>query len=123
MSHFTTIQTQIRDLEALRDACVELGFGFLANAKCRSYAGVTRLTPHVIQLKGPYDIAVDPSPEKDGSYGLTTDWWDALHWHDLPLVDEVVEGARWHGLLEITVEGLPRHCEFRAVGRGLGVAG
>jgi hypothetical protein len=76
MSHFTTIQTQIRDLDALQDACVELGFGFLQNAKCRGYAGVTRLAPHVIQLKGPYDIAVDPSPEKDGTYGLTTDWWD-----------------------------------------------
>jgi hypothetical protein len=44
MSHFTTIQTQIRDLDALRDACGELGLGFTANAKCRGYAGVTRLT-------------------------------------------------------------------------------
>ena len=76
MSHFTTIQTQVRDLDALNDACVEMGFKFLPNAKCRGYAGITRLAPHVIQLKGPYDIAVDPSPEKDGSYGLTTDWWD-----------------------------------------------
>ena len=76
MSHFTTIQTQIRDLEALQDACGELGLIMLPNAKCRGYAGVTRLAPHVIQLKGPYDIAVDPSPEKDGSYGLITDWWD-----------------------------------------------
>jgi hypothetical protein len=76
MSHFTTIQTQIRDLDALRDACSELGLGFNANATCRGYAGLTRRAPHVIQLKGPYDIAVDPSPEQDGSYGLTTDWWD-----------------------------------------------
>ena len=76
MSHFATIQTQIRDLDALRDACGEMNLGFTANAKCRGYAGVTRLAPHVIQLKGPYDIAVDPSPEKDGTYGLTTDWWD-----------------------------------------------
>ena len=76
MSHFTTIQTQIRDLDALRDACVELGLAMLPNAKCRGYAGVTRLAPHVIQLKGPYDIAVEPSQENDGSYGLTTDWWD-----------------------------------------------
>ena len=76
MSHFTTIQTQIRDLDALRDACSELGLGFTANAQCRGYAGLTRQAPHVIQLKGPYDIAVDPSPEQDGSYGLTTDWWD-----------------------------------------------
>lgn len=76
MSHFTTIQTQIRDLEALRDACTELNLGFLANANCRGYAGITRQAPHVIQLKGPYDIAVEPDKENQGSYGLTTDWWD-----------------------------------------------
>ncbi len=76
MSHFTTIQTQIRDLDALRDASVELGLGFTTNAKCRGYAGMSRLAPHVIQLKGSYDIAVEPSKENDGSYGLTTDWWN-----------------------------------------------
>ena len=76
MSHFTTIQTQIRDLEALRDACAEMDLKLVANTKCRGYAGITRQAPHVIELKGPYDIAVDPSPEKDGTYGLTTDWWD-----------------------------------------------
>jgi len=76
MSHFTTIQTQIRDLEALHDACVEMDLKFVANANCRGYAGITRQAPHVIKLKGPYDIAVDPSPEQDGTYGLTTDWWD-----------------------------------------------
>ena len=76
MSHFTTIQTQIRDLEALNDACAEMDLKLVANANCRGYAGITRKAPHVIQLKGPYDIAVDPSPEKDGTYGLTTDWWD-----------------------------------------------
>ena len=76
MSHFTTIQTQIRDLEALSDACVEMDLRFLTNATCRGYAGITRQAPHVIKLKGPYDIAVDPSKENDGSYGLTTDWWD-----------------------------------------------
>jgi hypothetical protein len=76
MSHFTTIQTQIKDLDALHDACNEMDLPFLAKANCRGYAGVTRVAPHVIKLKGPYDIAVDPSPEKDGTYGLTTDWWD-----------------------------------------------
>jgi hypothetical protein len=77
MSHFTTIQTQIRDLDALRDACTELGLGFSANAQCRGYAGITRPAPHVIRLKGPYDIAVDPHPDNDGSYGLTTDWYQS----------------------------------------------
>ena len=75
MSHFTTIQTQIRDLAALNDACVEMDLKLLQNAKCRGYAGMSRHAPHVIQLKGPYDIAVDPAPENDGSFGLTTDWW------------------------------------------------
>jgi hypothetical protein len=76
MSHFTTIQTQIRDLDALSDACAEMGFPFLQNANCRGYAGINRKAPHVIQLKGPYDIAVERAKENDGSYGLTTDWWD-----------------------------------------------
>lgn len=76
MSHFTTIQTQIKDLEALADASHEMGFLFLPKAQCRGYAGVTRQAPHVIRLKGPYDIAVEPSRETPGTYGLTTDWWD-----------------------------------------------
>jgi hypothetical protein len=73
MSHFTTIQTQIRDLDALLCACVELGVRLQPDSICRGYAGVTRKAPYVIKLKGPYDIAVDPHPEKDGSYGLTAD--------------------------------------------------
>lgn len=76
MSHFTTIQTQIRDLEALRDACVELDLQLLANSQCRGYAGVTRPASHVIKLKGPYDIAVERNSETETTYGLTTDWWD-----------------------------------------------
>lgn len=76
MSHFTTIQTQVRDIDALADASQEMGFLFLADAQCRGYAGITRQAPHVIRLHGPYDIAVEPSQESDGTYGLTTDWWD-----------------------------------------------
>lgn len=76
MSHFTTIQTRIRDLDALSDACSELGLSLHPDADCRGYAGITRKAPHVIHLKGPYDIAVEPSDANDGNYGLTTDWWD-----------------------------------------------
>ena len=79
MSHFTTIQTQIRDLDALSDACVEMDLKLVPNTTCRGYARMTRQAPHVIKLKGPYDIAVEPAEDgetNDGSYGLTTDWWD-----------------------------------------------
>ena len=76
MSHFTTIQTQVRDLDALATACSELGLSLAANAKCRGYATNSRMAPCVIKLKGPYDIAVEPAKANDGSYSLTTDWFD-----------------------------------------------
>ncbi len=73
MSHFTEIKTQVRDINALRAACDELGLTLLDNAHARGYGHRTRAGEHVIRLKGPYDIAVNKTP--DGSYGLTTDWW------------------------------------------------
>lgn len=74
MSHFTTIQTQLRDLDALRSALGELGVALLANTTARGYAANQIKGDYVIRLKGPYDIALNKNP--DGSYGLTTDWWD-----------------------------------------------
>jgi hypothetical protein len=74
MSHFVTIQTQVRDVAAMEDACAELGVELLHNAEARGYANQTRHGDLVIRLKGPYDIAANRS-EEDGSYTLTTDWW------------------------------------------------
>ncbi len=76
MSHYTTIQTQIRDIQSLVDACVELNLKLVPDSHCRGYAGAVRPAPYVIKLRGPYDIAVEPSKENDGSFGLTADWWD-----------------------------------------------
>jgi len=74
VSHFTSIQTQIKDLAALADACKELGVELLQNGEARGYAGQTRKGEAVIRLKGPYDIALNQQP--DGNYALATDWWD-----------------------------------------------
>ena len=73
MSHFTTIQTQLRDIPALRAACHELGLDLLTDAEARGYGSNRRRAGHVIRLKGPYDIAANR--QEDGTYGLTTDWW------------------------------------------------
>lgn len=73
MSHFTTIKTQIKDIEALRAACREMGLGLLPNAIARGYGANSRKGDFVIKLKGPFDIAVNRQP--DHMYGLTTDWW------------------------------------------------
>ncbi|MBT3191729.1 MAG: DUF1257 domain-containing protein, partial [Verrucomicrobia bacterium] len=73
MSHFTTIQTQIHDVSALRAACEELGVRVLTNTQARGYGSNKLKGDLVIRLNGPYDIAVNQQP--DGAFGLTTDWW------------------------------------------------
>jgi len=74
MSHFTTITTQIKDLNALRQACQELGLEFLQDAEARGYNGARQRGEFIIRLKGPYDVVLNR--QTDGSYSLTTDWWD-----------------------------------------------
>lgn len=74
MSHFTTIETQIRDIAALREACRELGVELLENAEARGYGNNKQHGDYVIKLKGPYDIAVNR--QADSTYGLSTDWWE-----------------------------------------------
>ena len=73
MSHFTSIQTQIKDLDALAAACKELGVELVHGGTARGYATNTRTGDAVIKLKGPYDIALNR--QEDGNYALTTDWW------------------------------------------------
>ena len=74
MSHFTTIRTQIKDIEALRATCAELSLELLQNAEARGYGSSRQRGEFVIRLKGPYDVALHR--QNDGTYGLSTDWWD-----------------------------------------------
>jgi hypothetical protein len=73
MSHFTSINTQIKDTEALRAACQELGLSLVQNTTARGYYNNTTKGDFVIRLNGPYDIALNK--QKDGSFGLTADLW------------------------------------------------
>ena len=74
MSHFTEIKTQIKDITALRSACQEMGLALLQNAEARGYYQNKTKGEYVIQLKGPYDIALNQQP--DGSFGITADLWN-----------------------------------------------
>jgi hypothetical protein len=71
MSHFTEIKTQIKDLAALSLACQELGLTLLPKTEARGYYNGRTKGDYVVQLKGPYDIAVNQQP--DGTFGLTSD--------------------------------------------------
>jgi len=73
MSHFTEIKTQIKDIEALRLACQEMGLPLLQDTEARGYYENKTKGDYVIKLKGPYDIAVNKQP--DGAFGLTSDLW------------------------------------------------
>jgi hypothetical protein len=74
MSHFTTIETRIHDLDALRAACAEMGIETAENAIARGFGSQRRVGRLVVKLKGPYDVAVNPA--KDGTgYTLETDLW------------------------------------------------
>ena len=78
MSHFTTILTQIRDVDALEAACAELGVELLRDTEARGFANSTRQGELVVRLKGPYDIAANRANPNDGTepYELSTDWWN-----------------------------------------------
>ena len=74
MSHFTTIETLIKDIDALRAACAELNLTVVQNAQARGFGSNQHHGDYVVQLKGPYDIAV--CHQSDGHYTLVADQWD-----------------------------------------------
>jgi hypothetical protein len=78
MSHFTTIQTQIRDVDALEAACTELGVELLRDTQARGFNHTTRHGELVVRLKGPYDIAASRAEgsRENAPYELATDWWN-----------------------------------------------
>lgn len=77
MSHFVSIKTQIKDVDALRSAAVELGLALEGQGNkssvARGWASNTRQADYTVRCKGPYDVAADR--QADGTYALTTDWW------------------------------------------------
>ena len=73
MSHFTKIQTQVKDVEALRAACAELNLEMAEKTEARGFGSNCYPGDYVIRLQGPYDIALSRQP--DGNFVLTTDWW------------------------------------------------
>jgi len=59
MSHFATITTLIKDIEALRAACAEMVLSWYRTLKPEGTGANRHHGDHVIKLKGLYDIAVN----------------------------------------------------------------
>jgi len=74
MSHITTVETQIRDIEALREACEALGCQLEGPGQIVGFFRDMGHADHVIKLPGTnYTVGLVRQP--DGSYSLNADLW------------------------------------------------
>lgn len=81
MSHFVEIGVEVRDIEALKDACAELGLNVVADSEARGYKptygrgkAATLAADYVIVLPGPYDVAVIRG--EGGVYSMQADTYN-----------------------------------------------
>jgi hypothetical protein len=73
MSHFVKITSEIKDIEALRAACEELGLELFKGAEARGFDTERQSADFVVRLKGPHDVAVERGG--NGAYCLSADWF------------------------------------------------
>lgn len=73
MSHWTSVQTNIRDITILEEAARSLGCEVAYNAGARGYYQSLQSLMVIIPPESPYDIAANKG--EDGNISLTTDWY------------------------------------------------
>lgn len=75
MSHFTRVQTQIRDLVLLEEALHQLSYEFDTGDGLiiHGYQNDTENAQIVIRTGGSYDIGLQL--QDDHSYTISADWW------------------------------------------------
>ena len=95
MSHFTTVETRINSLSALRKACEKLGYHFTeGTGEIEDYYHHRHRAQAKIAIAGPYDVAVVHEPGEEESYSLVADWsmiaGYARHRSDVQIQDELL---------------------------------
>lgn len=73
MSHFTSLTTEIRDLEVCKKALENMGLKLQEYGKCRYYYGTEEM-PNVVKLPTLYDMALEDN--HNGSYSIRADFFD-----------------------------------------------
>jgi hypothetical protein len=74
MSHFTTIQVQIKDGQILRETLEELGFQVQCNTSVRGYLWNRTKADYVIRQKNGFDLGFRLNGDH---YELVSDFWGA----------------------------------------------
>lgn len=72
MSHFTRVETQIRDLSLLNASAKALGLKKAERKTVNGYQGITNADV-VWQVCPSYDVGAIKNP--NGTYDLVADWW------------------------------------------------
>jgi hypothetical protein len=87
MSHFTSVQTRILDVECLELSLNQLDYKVIHKARMRGWQSQRKEVTLVAQFKNacPYDIGFTQEPET-GALNIEADWW-AIQEH-LGLKDE-----------------------------------
>lgn len=73
MSHFTSLTTEIRDLEVCKKALENMGLSLQEYGKCRYYYG-TEMMQNVVKLPTLYDMALEDN--HNGSYSIHADFFN-----------------------------------------------
>jgi hypothetical protein len=74
MSHFTTIQVEIKHSDILQQVLQELGYQIETNTKVRGYMGKKTTAEYVIRQSNGYDLGFRRQGE---TYELVADFWGA----------------------------------------------
>lgn len=75
MSHFTTVETKIKDLVCLKQALKDLGYEFSEaeqGVEVKGYLGQKELAEISIHASRTYDIGVKAT---ESGYEFVADWW------------------------------------------------
>jgi hypothetical protein len=75
MSHFTTVETKIKDLVCLKAALKDLGYEFVEaeqGVEVRGYLGAKERAELSIRASKTYDVGVQKTAE---GYQFVADWW------------------------------------------------
>lgn len=109
MSHFTTVETKIKDLVCLKKALKDLGYEFVEGeqgVEVRGYLGQKERADISIRVSKTYDVGVKKTAD---GYVFVADWWGVETTRGLTqeeFVKQVTQRYAYHKVLsEVAKQG------------------
>jgi len=97
MSHFTRVQTKLRNIETVKRAVEDLGYDVVEGGKVRGYGNDRANADLVIRLKGGYDVGF--TQNKDGEVMMVADLW-GLKIDRTSFLGQITQRYAYHTVVE-----------------------